>query len=120
MTHAGEQLRRLNTGLMAMAATTLLAWTLWGESGLVGGLTFGLIATALQLLAARAMRRTGVTPSVDHMSVYGMGMLLRAMGVVALYALVSKYPTRFEAGPSAVGYLGAVLPLLYLETRLSR
>jgi hypothetical protein len=120
VTHREEQLRRLKAGLLATLVTTLLTAAIWGRKGVVGGATFGLIATGLQLLAARVMRRTGVTPSVDHLGVYTLGVLLRVMGVVALGLLVTKYPGVFDPGACAVGYLGAVLPLLYVETRLSR
>lgn len=80
----------------------------------------GAVATGMQLLAARIMWRTGVVPSVDHLKVYGMGVVLRALGVGVLAALLMGLPRHFLPAASAVGYLGTVLPLLYLETRLSR
>jgi hypothetical protein len=66
------------------------------------------------------MYRTGITPSVDRLGVYGLGMVLRFMGVASIWLLVTRRPGLYAIWPSAMGYLGAVLPLLYVETRLSR
>ncbi len=80
-------------------------------------MTFALVATALQLLAARLIRRTGQEASVDRLAVYGIGMLLRIAGVVILGVVVTQDRNLFPPLPAALGYLGTVLPLLYLETR---
>ena len=120
MHHGAEQRRRFWLGARCTAMVVVLGLAIWGTRGAVAAGTLGLIATGLQLAAAQVMVRTGVKPSVDHLAVYVMGMLLRVLGVVTLYALVTRWPGTFGALPCAMGYLGTVLPLLYLETRLSR
>ncbi len=120
MTHTAEQVRRLRTGVLVTLVVAAITGAIWGRLGVIDGLALGGVATAMQLLAARMMRRSGVLPSVDHLGVYSLGMLFRAMGVVVLALLTLGWPDWFRPGPSAVGYLGAVLPLLYLETRISR
>ena len=49
---------------------TAVAALLWGRPAVVGAATFGGVATAVQLVAARVMARTGVPPSLDHLKVY--------------------------------------------------
>jgi len=109
--------RRLAVGLGASLVWASLAAGIWGRQGAFAALTFGLVATGLQLLAARLIRRTGHEASVDRLAVYGIGMLLRITGVVILGVAVTQDRNLFPPLPAALGYLGTVLPLLYLETR---
>lgn len=99
---------------------TVVAVVLWGRRAAVPAATFGGVATLLQLVAARAMARTGVPAAVDHPRIFAAGMLLRMLGVVVLGVVVSRDPVAFPPLPSALGYLGTVLSLLFLETRLER
>ena len=92
----------------------------WSRVGALAALAFGLVATALQLVAARAISRTGVEATIDRPALYGVGVLLRIAGVVLLALAVSLDRDRFPPLPSALGYLGTVLPLLFLETRPRR
>jgi hypothetical protein len=107
-------------GLGFAALATGVAGLLWGRSALPGAAVFGVTAVGLQLLAARAMRRTGRPPSLDQLSVYVTGVVLRLLGVVALAVAITVDRRVFPPLASATGYLGTVLPLLYLETRLAR
>ena len=83
-------------------------------------LALGGVATAMQLLAAWRMARTGRPAELDHLRVYALGVVLRFSGVAVLALLTMKYPARFPPLPSAMGYLVTVLTLLYLETRRTR
>ncbi|MBI2536193.1 MAG: hypothetical protein HYW06_04350 [Gemmatimonadetes bacterium] len=65
----------VGVGLTALVAT--LAWLVWGPGGLFAAAWFGLLATALQLVAAALVRR------------WGMGMGLRLAGVVLFAALAT-------------------------------
>lgn len=103
-----------------MAAVAVAGALIDGTRGAADAAAAGAIATGMQVLAARVMWRTGVVPSVDHLKVYGMGVVLRALGVAVLAMLLIAFPRLFLPAASVVGYLGTVLPLLYLETRLSR
>jgi uncharacterized membrane protein YgdD (TMEM256/DUF423 family) len=98
-----------------------VAVAIWGVGGWRGAAAFGGVATGLQMVAAHAMARTGQAATLDHLKVYGLGMMLRMFAGLALMALAfSRDRTTFEPLPSALGYLGTVLPLLYLEIRLAR
>ena len=50
--------------------------------------------------------------------VYGIGVVLRMLGVLIIAVLVVRDAEHFPPWPTALGYLGVILPLLYLETRL--
>lgn len=78
------------------------------------------VALFMQLLAAHAMRRTGVAPTVDHLMVYGFGVILRMLGVAVLAVMLIGWPERWAVWPAVLGYLGSVLPLLVLEIRLGQ
>lgn len=116
---ASEQLRRLRLGVACTAAITGLAWLLWGRAGVTAALAFGGLATAIQLFAARIVRRLGVPATPDRLRVYAIGMALRIGGVALIGAAVTIDRATFPPGPSALGYLGTLLPLMWLETRLA-
>ena len=107
-------------GVASTLIVTALATMIWGRSAMVAAATFGGVATAIQMLAARLMGRTGAPASVDQLKVYALGLVFRFIGVAVLGVLVALDRTTFPPLASASGYLGTVLPLLYLETRLSR
>jgi len=77
-------------------------------------------AAHLQLLAAQLMARTGKPAALDHLTVYVIGVFLRLLGVVLFGVAVALDRATFAPWPSALGYLGTILPLLYLETKLGR
>jgi hypothetical protein len=97
-----------------------VAAAIWGAGALRGAAAFGAVATGVQLLAAQLMARTGKPASLDHLTVYVIGVFLRLGGVVLLGVAVSLDRATFAPWPSALGYLGTILPLLYLETKLGR
>ncbi len=97
---------------------SLAAWLASGRAGATGAATAGLVATLLSLLAVRLVKRTGREPTVDQLMVYGIGVVLRMLGVLIIAVLVMRDPERFPVLPTALGYLGVILPLLYLEKRL--
>ena len=105
-------------GAVATAVVASVAWLASGVAGAAGAATAGLVATMLSLLALRLIKRTGREPTVDQLMVYGIGVVLRMLGVLIIAVLVMRDPERFPVVPTALGYLGVILPLLYLETRL--
>jgi hypothetical protein len=82
-------------------------------------LVFGGVATTIQMVAARVVTRLGTPATPDHLRVYAVGMLLRIGGVALLGAAVMIDRATFPPGPAAMGYLGTLLPLMWLETRLA-
>ncbi|HEY4319811.1 MAG TPA: hypothetical protein VGM77_01430 [Gemmatimonadales bacterium] len=111
-------MRRAVVGLAAAVVATGAATALWGRAAWPGAPIFAGVAVALQLIAARAMRRSGRPATLDHLTVYVGGVFLRLLGVAMLGVAVAVDRTTFHPWASSIGYLGTVLPLLYLETRL--
>lgn len=97
-----------------------LSWLLWGIGGAQAALLFGAVATGIQLLADRLARRDGVPATVDRLKVYGIGVVLRFGGVALIAVAAWQGGARFSFQGASLGYLGVLLPLLYLETRLGR
>jgi hypothetical protein len=119
VTASSKQFRRLRLGLAATAAITGLAWLLWGSRAVTAALVFGLVATTIQIVAARIATRLGKTATPDEMQVYVIGMALRVLGVAAFGIAVTLDRATFPPGAAALGYLGTLLPLMWLETRLA-
>ena len=82
---------------------------------------FGLLATTVQFFAARLAAK--VPKEADFATFVkgsAAGLGLRGLGVVVLAVVCSLWPARFPAIGAAMGYLGVLLPLLFLETRTTR
>ncbi len=99
---------------------TLLSGALWSGSGAKAALLFGALATLIQLVADRLARQVGVPATVDRLKVYGIGVVLRFGGVALIAVAALAGGEGFSYQGAATGYLGVILPLLYLETRLDR
>jgi F0F1-type ATP synthase assembly protein I len=108
---------RLLVGLASTILVTAIAALVSGMQGAIGAAGAGVVATGVSLLAVRLIRRTGREATIDRLSVYGIGVVLRMLGVLIIGVLMSLDPARFPALPTALGYLGVILPLLYMETR---
>jgi hypothetical protein len=79
---------------------------------------FGLLATKLQFLAGRyAAKVPKEAEFAAFLKGWGMGMGLRLLGVVVLAVVCTAWPAQFPAIGAAIGYLGVLIPLLFLETR---
>ena len=120
MIQRSEQRRRLAWGAVCTLVVSGLALAIWGPGAVIGAATFGAVATGLQLLAAQLMARTGKPAALDHLTVYVIGVFLRLLGVVLFGVAVALDRGTFRPWPTALGYLGTILPLLYLETKLGR
>ena len=86
---------------------------------MTAALVFGLAATTIQIVAARIATRLGKPATPDELQVYVIGMPLRVLGVAAIGLAVTMDRAKFPPGAAALGYLGTLLPLMWLETRLA-
>lgn len=105
-------------GLGLTALMVVVAWQAWGAGAVFAAAWFGLLATALQLVAVALVRPVLGAPFSMLVRRWGMGMGLRLVGVAMFAVLVTVNRELFPPLPSALGYLGVVVPLLFLETRL--
>lgn len=105
-------------GLAAMIGVTLLMLVIDGSTGALAAATFAGVAVGLQLLAGVVTGRFVKSRGPDLMREHAIGMAFRVFGVALIAVAVTVDRATFPPGACAVGYLGAVLPLLWLETRL--
>jgi hypothetical protein len=98
------------------AGVAALAWN--AESAMAAG-SFGLLATGIQLVAHRLSGRVTSARS-PFPAGWLWGTALRLSGVVAIAVAVVVNRQVFPPLPTALGYLGVLIPLLVLELRSTR
>jgi hypothetical protein len=107
-------------GLALTAAVTAILVLGWGTEALLPGLVFGLIATAIQTISVALVRPVFSGETVRLLKRWGIGMLLRVLGVALVALAVSLDRALFPPLPTALAFLGVLVPLLFLEVRLVR
>jgi len=105
-------------GLTALVTTILTL--IWGQAALLPGLAFGGLATVIQAIAVLALRQAWRGDTAALLKGFGKGIGLRLLGIVLLGLAIGFARTAFPPLPSALGFLGVLLPLLFLEVRLAR
>jgi hypothetical protein len=106
--------------LFLLAAAGAAAGWLGGAVAVGPAIVCGTVAAASQLGAARLARSNVDAPFARFMRAWAMGIGLRFGGVVLLGLAMLAAPEHFPPLPSAFGFLGVLIPLLMLETRLTR
>ena len=106
--------------LFLRATAGAVAHWLAGPAAAIGALGCGALAAFTQIAAARLARRALDARIAQFMTAWALGVGLRFGGVVALAALMLAAPELFPPLPSTLGFLGVLLPLLFLELRLTR
>jgi hypothetical protein len=105
-------------GLALSAGFGLIGWRIWGRPGAVGAISFGMLATVIQVAALRLMKGQKEARFERWLARWGAGMGLRMAGIVVFMLAVALCRDRFPPLASAMGFLGVLLPLLALEIRL--
>lgn len=111
----------LGAGLLltALVTSALAAWL--GRVALLPAAVMGAVAVAIELLAVRALRRGfAATATAEFFKGFGIGMMLRLGGVVVFAVLAAWDPERFLPIAAGLGYVGVLIPLLFLEVRFIR
>ena len=114
-------MRALWVGRGLTVVVALVAWGIWGGAAGYTAAVFGLLATTIQYFAGKISAK--VPQEADFASFvkgWAGGMGLRVLGVVILAVVCSLWPAQFPAIGAAMGYLGVLIPLLFLETRATR
>jgi hypothetical protein len=102
-------------GALLSLGIAALLWVLWdGRAALLGGV-FGLMATAIHVVAVVVLRRAWRRSFRELAVAWSIGMGLRLAGVATWAAAVLLASERFPALPTAIGFLGVLLPLLFTE-----
>jgi hypothetical protein len=110
----------LALGLGFTGAITLGSWLLGGATAARAAAGFGMLATLVHLAAVALIRPAIDGPYKKLMTRWAMGMGLRLLGVGVFLVAVTMQRELFPPLPSAIGYVGVLLPLLFSEMRLLR
>jgi len=113
-------MKHLAAGLTLTAVVTaLLVWG-FGEAALIPGLVFGALATAIQMAAGVFLRRAAGKPFEQLLKAWGMGMGLRVLGMFLFLAAVLADRTVFPPVPTALAFVGVLIPLMFSDIRTIR
>lgn len=113
-------MRTLRIGVLLTLVVTAALGGGFGARAVLPAGGFGLLATLLQMGAGRAMQGAAALSFAEFLKRYGIGMGLRVTGVVVLLVAIVALPEVFLPLPTALGFLGVLIPLLFLEARLAR
>ena len=105
-------------GLGLTAVTTGILLLAFGRVAIIPGLSFGGLATGIQLAAVLVVKPAMGGPIKPLMIRWGVGMGLRLVGVVLFVVAVLWSRDIFPPLPTAFAYLGVLVPLLFTEIRL--
>ena len=98
------------------AVLVVVAAGMGGRAAAIGGLA----ALAAQLGAVALLRPAMRAPQPLFMARWFSGMGIRALALGAVLAIAATHRAALPPLPAALGFLGVVLPLLFLETRFLR
>jgi hypothetical protein len=110
----------LVTGLLLGGVLSGAAYRIWGVQAAIAAAVFGGIATVIQLAAIGLMRPVRTAPIQRFLARWGAGMGLRLLGVLAIAIAAGLDPGHFPPLAASAGFLGVLLPLLFLEVRVIR
>jgi hypothetical protein len=113
-------MKGLGLGIALTALVTGLLYIGWESDALVPGLVFGLLATGIQVASVALVRPVFGGETVRLLKRWGMGMLLRFLGVALVAAAITIDSALFPPLPTAFAFLGVLVPLLFMEVRLVR
>jgi len=112
--------KALRLGLVLTAVVSaLLAWG-FGRSVLVPALLFGGLATAVQVAASALLRRAAGQPFEQLLKAWGLGMGLRMLGVMLFLGAVVTDRVLFPPLPTALAFVGVLIPLMFSDLRTIR
>ncbi len=100
-------------GLTVVAC--MVGWVIQGSDGAIAAGSGGLVATLVQMGAGKLMEGERDAAFARFMARWGMGMGLRVVGILVIVALILIDPAVFVPLPTALGFLGVLMPLLALE-----
>lgn len=105
--------------ILTAVVTALLVWG-FGRAAFVPGLAFGGIATAIQVAAGGFLRRAAGKPFEQLLKAWGLGMGLRVLGMFLFLGAVLADRAVFPPLPTALAFLGVLIPLMFSDLRTIR
>jgi hypothetical protein len=107
-------------GLALTGGLSALAYQLWGGQAALAAGVFGALAVAIQLAAIGLVQPVRAAPFQRFLARWGAGMGLRLLGVLGIALAAGLDPAHFPPLAAAAGFLGVLLPLLFVEVRVIR
>jgi hypothetical protein len=107
-------------GLLLVALLGAVFYTVWGRQAMIAGALFGILATGIQAVSVALVKPAFRSPSSVFLGRWALGMGLRIVGVALVGICAYVAPALFPPLPTAMGFLGVLIPLLFLEVRLIR
>jgi len=107
-------------GVVLTAIAAMIVGLAWDGYAAIPAAGFGLLATAIDVVAVAFMRRGLRGDFKRTVEGWAVGMGLRMGGAAVLIAAMLLAPERFPPLPSTIGFVGVLLPLLFYEMRLLR
>jgi hypothetical protein len=107
-------------GLLIGGLISGVAYRISGTQAAFAAGIFAGLALLIQVTAIALIRPVKQAPPRQFIKRWGLGMGLRLLGVVAIALAAGLDPVHFPAVPTAIGFLGVLLPLLLFEVRLVR
>ena len=108
-------MRTIGLGLgLTLVVTALLAW-IRDPTVVQGAVSAGMLATLIQFVSTRKLHRSLQGTNAEFFTAVGAGLALRLAGVAVLAVATVIAPERFPPAPTAFGFLGVLIPLLFLE-----
>jgi hypothetical protein len=92
----------------------------FGPRAVPPAIGFGLLATLIQVGAVAVLRQAAGEQYATFLKRYAIGMGLRLLGVTVMAVAIVARRDLFLPLPTAFGFLGVLVPLLFLEARLTR
>jgi hypothetical protein len=111
---------RLTAGLILTVVVTGALVAGWGWGMVLPGVSFGLLATGIQLAATRWLEAARGAAFAELVKALGKGMGLRFAGVVLFLGAAVAAPRLYPPLPTALAYLGVLVPLLLSDLRTVR
>lgn len=105
-------------GILLSAGIGGAVWLVAGMGPAQAALAAGLLATAIEVAAVTALRPALRPPYEGLLQRWALGLALRMVGVAVVGWAVLGWRERFPVLPTALGFVGVLLPLLGLEMRL--
>ena len=113
-------MKDVGAGLALTVGVTAVLYLVWGAEAVVPGVVFGLLATVISVVAVELLKRGLSGTYAQTMARWAVGMGLRLVGVLLFVVAVTWRRDLFAPLPTALGYLGVLIPLLFYEMRLLR
>jgi hypothetical protein len=108
---------QIGVGLGLIVLVTAILAAAWGSPAILPGVTFGLLALMIEVVSVAVVRPVLGQSFGRIMARRGIGMGLRFAGIALFVLAVVTNRVLFAPFPTAFGYLGVLVPLLFMEPR---